>query len=484
MDPRTPGQATSPHAAPMPTGGAPSGAPPRRLVAALALSMLLASLGTSIANVALPTLTSTFDASFGQVQWVVLAYLLSMTVTAVTVGRVGDAVGRRRVLVVGLAVFTIASAACALAPTLAVLVTSRSLQGVGAAVMMALPLALVRDVVPPERTGAAMGLLGTTSAVGTALGPAGGGLLIGAFGWPAIFVAMVPLGIGALLLTMRGLPGTQAHARREGRFDWPGALVLTAALVAYALSMTSPDAVPGATTGTLLLAATGLLGVLVVVERRSVAPLVPLSMLRSPNLGGGMVMNLLVATVMMSTLVVGPFYLAGGLGLGPAAIGLTMAIGPVVSACSGVFAGRIVDRAGAPGTTALGLVVMTAGATTLALLPAVWGLPGYVLALVVLTPGYQLFLAANNTNVMADVVPERRGTVSGMLSLSRNLGQITGAAAMGALFAAAAGSSGDRAPAAATVAGMQTTAAVAALLLVAATGVARLVRARGGPEVI
>lgn len=451
----------------------------RHLVAPLALAMLLASLGTSVANVALPTFADTFAAPIGHVQWVVLAYLLAMTVTAVTVGRLGDAVGRQRVLLAGLAVFTVASLACALAPTLGLLVAARALQGVGAAVMMALPLALVRDIVPEGRTGSAMGLLGTTSAVGTALGPAGGGLLIGAFGWPAIFVAMVPLGVGALLLTWRMLPGDGAPVRRGQRFDGAGAVVLTAALVAYALAMTSPEALPGGTVGRLLLVATVLVGVFVAVERRAAAPLMPLSMLRSATLGGGMAMNVLVATVMMSTLVVGPFYLSGALGLGEAAIGLTLAIGPIVSACSGVFAGRLVDRVGAPRSTTIGLLGMTAGAVALTLLPTVWGLTGYALALVVLTPGYQLFLAANNTNAMAGASPERRGTASGMLSLSRNLGQITGASAMGALFAVAAGSAAGDVSAAATTTGMQTTFAVAVLLLVGATGVSFVARGRG-----
>lgn len=467
-----------PSAPPTPSAPAPAAdVARRRAVAALALAMLLASLGTSVANVALPTLADHFAAPVGHVQWVVLAYLLAMTVTAVTVGRLGDAVGRRRVLLAGLAVFAVASLACALAPTLGLLVAARALQGVGAAVMMALPLALVRDTVPEERTGSAMGLLGTTSAVGTALGPAGGGLLIGAFGWQAVFVAIVPLSVVALVLTWRVLPSEVRATRRGQPFDGLGATILTIALFAYALAMTSPESIPGASAGRLLVAAAGLLVLFVAVERRATAPLVPLSMLRTPTLGGGMAMNVLVATVMMSTLVVGPFYLADGLGLGEAAIGLTLAIGPVVSACSGVFAGRLVDRAGAAGSTTIGLVGMTVGAGALVLLPALWGLAGYALALVVLTPGYQLFLAANNTNALAGAAPERRGTASGMLSLSRNLGQITGASAMGALFAAAAGADAGGSSAAATT-GMQTAFTVAALLLVTATVVSIAVRPR------
>src|SRR4051794_13228304 len=143
---------------------------PRGALAALSLAMLLASLGTSIANVALPTLAQAFDASFQEAQWVVLAYLLASTTVIVSVGRLGDLTGRRRLLVAGIALFTIASALCGLAPSLWTLIAARAAQGLGAAIMLALAMALVSEAVPQARTGSAMGLLGTMSAIGTALG--------------------------------------------------------------------------------------------------------------------------------------------------------------------------------------------------------------------------------------------------------------------------------------------------------------------------
>jgi MFS family permease len=157
--------------------------------------MLLSSLGVSVANVALPTLAQAFTASFQQVQWVVTAYLLATTVVIVGVGRLGDVVGRHRLLLAGTAVFTGASVLCAAAPTLGVLVAARALQGVGAAVLMALTLALVPETVARERTGRAMGLRGTASAVGTALGPSFGGALLAGPGWRAVFLALAPLGV-------------------------------------------------------------------------------------------------------------------------------------------------------------------------------------------------------------------------------------------------------------------------------------------------
>ncbi|MEO6326643.1 MAG: MFS transporter, partial [Thermoanaerobaculia bacterium] len=175
-------------------------------LASLSLAMLLSSLGTSIANVGLPTMSRAFDASFQQVQWIVLAYLLAITTVIVSVGRLGDVIGRKRLLLAGIGLFTAASALCGLAPKLWLLIGARAVQGLGAAIMMALAIAFVAEAVPKERTGSAMGLLGSMSAVGTALGPSLGGFLISSAGWPALFFINVPLGLLALLLAHRFLP--------------------------------------------------------------------------------------------------------------------------------------------------------------------------------------------------------------------------------------------------------------------------------------
>lgn len=408
-------------------------------VGALALSVLVASLGTSAANVALPTIAAELDGTFAQTQWVALAYLLAMTATSLTVGHLGDLLGRRRVLLAGIAVFSVAAILCAIAPTLGMLVAARALQGVGAAVMMALPLARARDTVAPERLGAIMGLLGTTAAVGTASGPALGGLLITVAGWPAIFAVMAPLGLLAALLLGRPEAEPQHAPGPRGRFDTAGVLLLTAAVALYTLGVTDPGTDDSWPTALLLTGAVATAALFGVRESRAAHPVLPLSLLTVRAVSLGAVLNLIVGTVMMSTLVVGPFFLADALHLPPAAIGATMAAGPVASILSGVLAGRAVDRYGARGMTTVGLSAMIAGSLALALLPAAWGLPGYITGTVLLAPGYQLFLAANNTGVLGATPAERRGVTSGLLGLSRNLGLVTGASVLAALFASSAG---------------------------------------------
>jgi EmrB/QacA subfamily drug resistance transporter len=457
-----------------PNAASPMRGPIRWVLASLSLAMLMSSLDTSIANAGLPTLARAFSASFRQVQWVVLAYLLAITTLIVGAGRLGDLFGRRRLLLVGIAVFTAASALCGVAPTFTTLVAARALQGAGAALMLALSVALVGDTVPKARTGSAMGLLGTMSALGTTLGPALGGVLIASLGWRAIFLVNVPLGLMNLWLAHRWLPDDRPAAPvARAAFDVPGTAVLGLALAAWALAMTTGGARAGALDGGLLLGA-GLGAVtFVVVEARQAAPLVRLAMFRDPVLSASLAMSALVSTVMMSTLVVGPFYLARSLGLSPVHVGFALSAGPLVSALTGTPAGRLVDRLGPQRMAVAGLAIIAGAALLLALLPAQLGLAGYLGPIVVMTAGYATFQAANNTALMSNVDAQQRGVVSGMLSLSRNLGLITGASAMGAVFTAALGPA-DIATASppAVAAGLHATFGVAAALIGIALAVA------------
>ncbi|WAJ37610.1 MFS transporter [Pseudomonas sp. GOM7] len=386
------------------------------ITATLALSMLLASIGTSIANIALPQVAEAFPAPFAQIQAVVVAYLATLTLTVVGAGRLADRHGAKPMLVLGLALFAGSSLFCALAPHLWLLVAARALQGVGAAFLMTLAMTLMRQNASEESVGRAMGLLGTVSALGTALGPALGGLLIPLGGWRALFWVQVPLALLALILAVSRLPNDP--------------------------------------------------------RRHEAAPASLWSMLNRellPNL----LSNLLVATVMMTTLVVGPFYLGFGLGLTPTQVGFVMAVGPLISIFSGVPSGHLVDAWGSRRVLAIGIGLLSTGSLLLALLPNAIGVAGYVLAIIVLTPGYQLFQAANNTATLAQVPPAQRGTVSGLLGLSRNLGLIAGAAVMGAVFAAAAGTDAFAlAPASAMAQGMQQTFALATVMMLGAAGIA------------
>ncbi|MCU0119921.1 MFS transporter [Pseudomonas sp. B2M1-30] len=436
----------------------------------LCLSMLMPSLDTSIANAGLPTLAAAFDASFQPVQWIVLAYLLAVTTLIVSVGRLGDLLGRRRLLLIGIGIFTVASLACAVASELPWLIAARAVQGLGAAIMLALTMALVGGAVPKERAGSAMGLLGTMSAIGTTLGPSLGGVLIAQVGWQWMFLINVPLGLLNGWLVYRYLPTDQTRGARV-RFDHVGTLVLAVTLAAYALAMTSRES--SAFTLALLLVSVCGGGLFIYIERSVAAPLIRLSLFAEPRLSASLAMSALVATVMMTTLVVGPFYLSRGLGLSAGVVGLALSVGPLVAAFGGVPAGRLVDRFGAQRMMRVGLLGMVGGCGLLALLPMGFGLFGYVLPIAWVTASYALFQAGNNTGLMAGVSQDQRGVVSALLGLSRNLGLITGAAAMGAVFAVATGDP-TQAPAEVIGRGLHVTFGVAAGLMIVALWLSRV----------
>jgi MFS family permease len=418
------------------------------VLASLALCTLLSSLGMSSANIALPTLMLAFGATFQQVQWVVIAYLLAVTTLIVSVGRLGDIAGRRRLLLAGIALFSAGSLLSGLAPSLALLVAARAGQGLGAAVMMALGMAFIGATVSKEKTGSAMGLLGTMSAVGTALGPSLGGLLIDGLGWRAIFLFNVPLGMLTLLLAARYLPPDRPRAATPV-FDYLGTVLLAATLGAYALAMTLG--------GPVLLWAAALGAILFILAELGITePMIRLGMFRDPALSASLVTSMLVSAVMMATLVVGPFYLSRAFGLDSAAVGMVLSVGPVAAALAGVPAGRLADRFGAPAMALAGLAGLAVAAWALSRMPVALGIPGYLGCIVVMTVNFSLFQTANNTAVMAGVAPDQRGVISGLLNLSRNLGFITGASVMGALYATG---------------GMRTTFTVAACLIVLALAI-------------
>lgn len=403
-------------------------------LAALAATMLLPSAGTSIANVALPTLARAFDASSQDVQWVVIAYLLATTTVIVAAGRLGDMLGRRSVLLAGIVLFATASIAAALAPSLWALVVARAAQGVGAAIMMALAVAGVGDVVPRERSGAAMGLLGSASAVGTALGPSLGGALIAVSGWQAVFACLALLAIATWVLGVLAFPQDKDAAPTRAALDLPGIGTLAISLGAYALATTlKVDLGSSLTLAAISLSATG---AFVLVERAAKSPLVNLRELRDRTLSAGLIAIGLVSVIMMSTLVVGPFYLSHVLALDPLATGLVMSVGPTVAALTGLPAGRMVDRFGSGRVAVVGLAGVCSGTTLMALLPSAAGVPGYIAGLSAITAGYALFQSATTTSIMRGAAGNRRGAVSGLLALARNVGLITGASVMGSVFAA------------------------------------------------
>lgn len=408
----------------------------KRIFAALcapSVAIMLAAFGISSAAVTLPEVSGALVAQGPNPTLIVSIYILAVTSLVVPVGRAGDVYGKRAILILGLCFFTLGAAFASVAPTLQVLIASRFVQGAGAAAMMAMPLALVRDLVPSGQIGRWMGLLGSMTAIGTASGPAIAGATVAAFGWRAVYVLQVPIALATLILCFIWL---QAGARQTEKksIDFPGAAALALSLAAITSLISGLGNGLDRINGLLAALAIGALMAFKVIETRSASPIIPFDLLRSSHLRISFAMNAIVSFVMMGMLVIGPFFLMNGLGLTTAQMGLAMSVGPISAALSGVPAGRLTEKLGADHAVTAGASAMALACVAMSALPYLFGLVGFVLAFILLAPSYQVFLAALNTSVMQRASDQQQGVTSAVLNLSRNFGFILGAGSVSAVF--------------------------------------------------
>ena len=409
-------------------------------VGAVCVGAFMGQLDASIVTVALPTLQRTFDASVGAVTWVGLSYLLVLVATVTAVGRFADMWGRKLLYVYGFAVFVIGSALCGLAPTLGALIAFRVLQAVGAAMLQANSVAIIVIAVPRPSLGKAIGVQGAAQAVGLALGPSVGGLLLAAGGWRLIFMVNVPFGvlgvIAGLLLIPRSL-----HLNERVPFDWKGLALFFPAVVAVLSAVsfgnsygwTSPVIVGAMVAGVAL-------GVAFVIrERHWPDPMLDLRLFRSTRFRWGITSGLLSYLVLFGVLFLVPFYFARGLGIGAGQAGLELMMMPLALGVVAPFAGRLADRVGARPLTVGGMSLVAVALIALgALRPTT---PGFLALLALVGIGLGCFTPPNNAAIMGSVPDQQSGVASGVLNMTRGMGTALGLALTGLVFDLAGGTS-------------------------------------------
>ncbi len=451
---------------------------PWLVVVTVSIGAFLGQLDASIVTLALPTLQQQFHASLAAVEWVALNYLLVLIASVTAVGRLADMIGRKLLYTYGFAIFTLASIGCGLSPTLGVLIGFRVVQALGAAMLQANSVALIATAIPKASLGRAIGIQGAAQAIGLALGPTVGGLLIGVAGWRWIFFLNGPVGVIGLVLAWLLLPRSRDLAPRV-RFDWLGLGFFAPAVVAFLLAINvAANAWPVALL--LLLVAAALVGLFLGREQRTSAPMIDLRLFRNLDFTAGTASGLLSYLVLFAVLFVVPFFLEHARQLSATRAGVELGVLPITLAIVAPFAGRARDRIGARIPTVTGMVLVSLSLGTLAI--AERSSAAIVVLLACIGVGLGLFTPANNAAIMAAAPREHSGMAGGILNLTRGLGTAIGVAVTGLVLGLRNAERVHAPPHTVTV-GFQTCAAVLAVIAFAAAALASL-RAPAHPHVV
>lgn len=448
------------------------------VMAAVAMGIFLATIDGSIVNVALPTLIDTFQAEFHLVEWVVLSYLLVVTTLMLSIGRLGDMIGKKKIYSSGMIIFTVGSVLCGLAPSVYWLIGFRVLQAIGAVMMMALGMAILTEAFPARERGKVLGLGGSVVSIGIVTGPVLGGILIEALSWHWIFFVNLPVGIVGVLMVQRFVLDLKPAGGQ--RFDYWGAASLFASLTAFSLALTLGQQEGFDRPFILALFAVWAIFLIVflAVEWRSREPMVDLRIFRNTLFSVNLITGFITFIGTAGTIILMPFYLENVLGYSTRSVGLLLAVVPIAMGLSAPVAGSLSDRFGTRPITVVGLAVLVAGYYGVSTLGTDTTALGYVLRFLPIGLGMGIFQSPNNSAIMGSVPRTRLGVASGLLSITRTLGQTVGIAALGALWASRVFAYAGRvlphgattAAAAHQVAGFQDTFLIVDLFVVVALG--------------
>ena len=448
----------------------------------LCLGVLMIVLDTTIVNVALPSIRADLGFSETSLVWVVNAYMLTFGGFLLLGGRLGDLYGHRRMFLIGITLFTVASLACGLAGTQALLVGARAVQGLGGAVVSAVALSLIMNLfTEPGERAKAMGVYGFVCAGGGSIGVLLGGLLTSALSWHWIFLVNLPIGVAVYGLCLALLPGGRGHAAGE-RLDVAGAVTVTTALMLAVYAVVNGNGAGWASAQTLALlgAAVLLLGLFMAIESRVTHPLMPLSLFGLRKVAVANVVGVLWAAAMFAWFFISALYLQRVLGYAPMQVGLAfLPANLIMAAFSLGGSARLVMRFGMRGPLAAGLALAALGLALFALAPAgghflLHVLPGMTLlgigAGVAFNP---LLLVA-----MSDVAPSESGLASGVVNTSFMMGGALGLAVLASLAEARSSAllraAPDAAPMLALTAGYQAAFLVGAVFAGLAAAIAWL----------
>lgn len=405
-------------------------------LATVGTGTLMATIDAGIVNIALPVLSQYFQAEMTTVIWTTLSYLLTVTVTLLTFGRLADILGRRRVYSWGFACFTVGSALCGLSSTLLQLVFFRAIQALGASILFANGGAIITAAFPATERGRALGLNGSIVSVGLTLGPSLGGLLLDLTGWRGIFYVNVPIGILGWLAVHTILRPDEASPQRQP-FDFAGAVLLGISLLSLTLTLTQGDqwGWQSSRTGLGFTLALILLIGFILQERRIPYPMVDLTLFRSRLFAAANASAFLSYVAGFANTLLMPFYLQQLRAYSPSETGLILTAVPLTTMFIAPVSGWLSDRLGSQVLSSTGLTIQLLGYLSISQIDANTPASSITLRLIVVGLGGGLFQSPNTSAIMGAVPRHRLGIGSSFVAVARNLGMVTGLALAGAIFA-------------------------------------------------
>ncbi len=405
------------------------------VLATTGMGIFLATVDGSIVNVALPTLVKTLNTDFSVIQWVVLSYLLTVTTLMLSIGRLGDMVGKKKLYAVGFIIFTTGSVLCGISASVYWLIGFRVVQAIGSALIMALGMAIVTEAFPPHERGKALGISGAIVSVGIAIGPSMGGIILSFLSWRWIFLVNLPIGIIGTLMVLRFV---QSHKPKgKQKFDYPGAITLFFCILCLLLGLTfgQQQGFSQPTVFILLGSWIILLVLFIRIEQKSSHPMVQLNLFKNNILSVNLANAFIVFIGVAGTIILLPFYLQNILGHPTIVVGLLLCVIPVTLGISSPIAGMLSDRFGSESISTFGLIVVLIGFFIASTLTAETSILGYIVRLFPIGLGMGIFQSPNNSSIMGAVPKEHLGIASGMISVSRTLGQTVGTSLLGAVWA-------------------------------------------------
>jgi EmrB/QacA subfamily drug resistance transporter len=405
------------------------------VLVAVGIGTFMTALDTSVVNTVLPVIGNELNEAITNVEWVVTIYLLVLSGLLLSFGRLGDMRGHKAIYLIGFGIFMGGSFLSGAAPNIELLVTSRGLQALGAAMIAANSPAILTKSFPDEQRGQALGLQATMTYLGLTVGPSLGGWLASLFSWRVVFYINLPVGVAAILLSAHFIPNDLNRKQAE-HFDYLGALTFMVGLGALLLGLNQGEAWgwSSAPVMALLISAFIFLGLFIYFEGRVRYPMLDLSLFKRLPFSLTAASAVINYIGVFTSIFLMPYYLIQGRGFSAAQAGLILTAQPVIMAVIAPISGTLSDRIGTRIPTALGMAVLSGGLYYLSRLSAQSSTGLIMLALAIVGLGTGAFISPNNSALMGSAPKSRQGIAAGILATARNFGMVLGVGIAGAIF--------------------------------------------------